>query len=313
MPTAMTRKHALLFFFAMVFLSAALPAAAGTTPATVKSFKSCNVCPEMVIVPAGSFTMGAAPAELARIRAAGGLRPSRSPEGPQHRVHVNRFATGSHAVTRGEFAAFVNATSYKTDAENSEDGCRNSNGFHEPSSNWRQPGNVQADDHPVVCVSWNDAQAYATWLSRETGKPYRLLTEAEREYAARAGSRTAYWFGDRISTRQANINNNPAMNGSPLGRQSTLPANSFKPNPFGLYNVHGNVWEWVADCYHDRYTGAPADGSAWTRDCSSQDRVLRGGSWVAGPSRASSAYRVFDGEDSSALDIGFRVAMTLTP
>lgn len=313
MPTAMTRKHALLFFFAMVFLPATLPVAAGTTPATVRAFKSCDICPEMVIIPAGNFTMGAAPAELAHIRAAGGLPPSRSPEGPQHQVRVNRFAAGSHAITRGEFAAFVNATSYKTDAENSEDGCRNSNGFDEPSNNWREPGNVQADDHPVVCVSWNDAEAYATWLGRETGKPYRLLTEAEREYATRAGSKTAYWFGDRISTSQANINNNPAMNGSPLGRQSTLPVNSFKPNPFGLYNVHGNVWEWVADCYHARYTGAPADGSAWTLDCTSRDRVLRGGSWVAGPSRASSAYRVFDGEDRSALDIGFRVAMTLAP
>ncbi|MDW5443387.1 formylglycine-generating enzyme family protein [Polaromonas sp. SM01] len=313
MRTAMTRQHALPFFFAMVFLSATLAAVAGPPSAAVETFQRCHGCPEMVIIPAGSFTMGAAPAELARIRAAGGLPPSRSPEGPQHRVHVNSFAAGSHAVTRGEFAAFVKATRYKTNAENSDDGCLNSNGLYEPSNNWRQPGNIQADDHPVVCVSWNDAQAYVQWLSQETGKPYRLPSEAEREYATRGGSGMAYWFGEKITLHQANINNNPAMNGSPLGRQSTLPVNSFKPNPFGLYNVHGNVWEWVADCYHDRYTGAPVDGSAWTRDCTSADRMLRGGSWVSGPLKASSAYRVFNGEDRRASDIGFRVAMTLVP
>lgn len=307
MPTALTRQQAWPFFFAMVFLSAPLSAAVG-------AFKSCKACPEMVIVPAGSFTMGAAPAELARIRAAGGLPPSRSPASPQHKVNVKRFAAGSHAVTRGEFAAFVQATRYKTDAENSEDGCLNSDGLYKGTNNWREPGNEQTDEHPVVCVSWHDAQAYASWLSQETGKPYRLPSEAEREYAARAGSYTAYWFGEKITLRQAKINTNPAMNGSPIDLQSsTLPVNSFKPNPFGLYNVHGNVWEWMADCWHERYTGAPADGSAWTSDCTSQDRVLRGGSWVAGPFKASSAYRVSSGQGQSSSAIGFRVAMTLAP
>ncbi|MFI5445000.1 formylglycine-generating enzyme family protein [Polaromonas sp. UC242_47] len=314
MPTALTRQQILPFFFAMVFLSATLPAAAGTTPATGGTFQSCQGCPEMVIIPAGSFTMGAAPAELARIQAAGGMRPSRSPEGPQHKVHVKRFAAGRHPVTRGEFAAFVRATNYTTDDEKSEDGCLNSDGLYKGTNNWREPGNVQTDEHPVVCVSWHDAQAYASWLSQETGQAYRLPSEAEREYAARAGSRTAYWFGEKISLRQANINNNPAMNGSPIDPQSsTLPVNSFQPNAFGLYNVHGNVWEWVADCWHERYTGAPADGSAWTSDCTSQDRVLRGGSWISGPLRASSAYRTFSDEDSGRSYVGFRVAMTLAP
>lgn len=266
----------------------------------------------MRVIPAGSFTMGAAPAELARIHAAGGLPPARSPEGPRHRVAISGFAAARHAVTRGEFAAFVGVTGYTTDAERGDKGCRDLNGFYVPAHNWRRPGNSQQADHPVVCVSWHDAQAYATWISQVSGQHYRLLTEAEREYAARAGTSSAYWWGDDINTDQANYNDDPAMNGSPVGRrQSTVPATSFQANPFGLYNVHGNVWEWVADCYHASYQGAPGDGSAWTRDCAGTGRVLRGGSWMAGPLKASSAYRVFNEPHKSASDTGFRLAMTL--
>jgi formylglycine-generating enzyme required for sulfatase activity len=129
-------------------------------------------------------------------------------------------------------------------------------------------------------VSWNDAKAYVAWLSKTTGKPYRLLSEAEREYVTRAGTTTAFWWGPYITAEQANQDEKGQY------RQLTLPVDSLTPNPWGLYQVHGNAWEWFEDCYHDNYTGAPIDGSAWTSgDCIF--RVLRGGSWVSIPKESS--------------------------
>ena len=145
---------------------------------------------------------------------------------------------------------------------------------------FRNPGFAQDDSHPVVCVNWDDAKAYAKWLSGKTGKDYRLLSEAEWEYACRAGTSTPFWWGSSISTEQANYDGNYTFGGGRKGeyRQRTVPVKSFEPNPWGLYQVHGNVGEWCEDCWNESYNGAPSDGSAWTAgDCAF--RLLRGGSW----------------------------------
>ncbi len=154
---------------------------------------------------------------------------------------------------------------------------------------------------PVINVSWSDAKVYVAWLSQETGKAYRLLSEAEWEYAARAGTRTRFSFGDDISEKDANF-----LGG--LGK--TWQVGAYPANPWKLHDMHGNVWEWVEDCWNESYDGAPSDGSAWTSgDCST--RVLRGGSWSNYPRLLRSAYRNWNSADNRDYDYGFRVARTL--
>ena len=161
---------------------------------------------------------------------------------------------------------------------------------------------------PVINVSWDDAQQYVAWFSKMTGRPYRLLTEAEWEYAARAGSTTAYFWGDEIGKGNANCTGC----GSQWDNRQTSPVGSFKPNAFGLYDMAGNVWQWVQDCYHDNYDGAPTDGSAWTiGDCSR--RVVRGGSWYNDPQDLRSANRLWFSTDGRMPHIGFRLGRTLIP
>jgi formylglycine-generating enzyme required for sulfatase activity len=173
---------------------------------------------------------------------------------------------------------------------------------------WRDPGFEQTDDHPAVCVSWQDARAYTEWLSRETGRDYRLPTEAEWEYVTRAGTTTRYWWGDDIGRNNANCYDC----GSQWDRKGTAPVGTFRPNGFGLYDVHGNVWEWVADCYeedayktHENY---PAMVGSWYDFCV---RVFRGGSWVSIPRLLRSANRGGTVADFRISDVGFRVARTL--
>jgi formylglycine-generating enzyme required for sulfatase activity len=206
-------------------------------------------------VPAGSFTMGSPDIEEGRIEE----------EGPQHRVTFGKsFGVGKFAVTFEEWDACV-----------ADGGC---NGYTPSDEGWGR------GRRPVINVSWDDANAYVGWLSRKTGKIYRLLSEAEREYVTRAGTTTPFWWGASISTQQANYNGNYAYGAEATGvsRRQTVPVDSFQPNPWGLYQVHGNVWEWTEDCWHDDYTGAPSDGSAWTSGgCS--DRVIRGGAWYFYP------------------------------
>jgi formylglycine-generating enzyme required for sulfatase activity len=152
------------------------------------------------------------------------------------------------------------------------------------------------------------------WLSRKTGKAYRLLSEAEREYVTRAGTTTPFWWGRSISTSQANYDGSATFGGSVKGefRQRTLPVDSFQPNPWGLYQVHGNVWNWVEDCWNDSYQGAPSDGSAWTSgDC--KTRGIRGGSWTIDPQFLRSADRSWLPTEYRVNDLGFRVGRTLTP
>ena len=247
-------------------------------PGTV--FRDCPDCPEMVVVPAGSFMMGS---------------DEYSSEKPRHRVTIPKpFAVGKYEVTFAEWDACV------------RDGrCYG----HRPGDEGWGRGR-----RPVINVSWRDAQAYVGWLSEKTGKRYRLLSESEWEYAARAGTTNPFHFGGTISTSQANYDGNYTYGGGAKGvyRKETVPVGSFPANAFGLHDVHGNVREWVEDCWNGDYAGAPVDGRTWTDgDCGK--RVLRGGSWFFRPRSLRSANRGWSTSGFRYFDNGFRVARTLSP
>ncbi len=244
-----------------------------------------------------------------------------SDESPQHRVRLSEpFAVMEAEVTRGAFARFVQETGYKAG-----DGCFVWSGKdwqNDAKRNWSDPGFAQKPDHPVVCVGWNDAREFATWLSKRTGQTYRLLTEAEWEYAARAGSTSRYHFGDKSSDlcRYANVADQSAKKVFPDfviadcddGYVNTSAVKHYLPNGFGLYDMHGNAWEWVQDCWHDNYQGAPEDGSKpWEAKCSEDRRVLRGGGWSLSPVIARSAFRGGNTPDFRDSGSGFRLARTL--
>jgi len=255
------------------------------------SFKECSTCPEMVVVPAGSFVMGSPPNEPGRGVLVGlPHEPQVDLEGPQHQVSFSRqFAVGKFAVTFAEWDACV-----------ADSGC---NG-HRPNDFERGRGKL-----PVINVSWNDAKAYVAWLSLKTGKPYRLLSESEREYVARAGTTTPYWWGSTISPQQANYRSVAFVL---FSDQRTVPVDSFQPNPWGLYQVHGNVYEWVEDCWNDGYADAPTDGSARTSgDCARH--VIRGGCFDDPPQNLRAAGRGWASSPGRAMLVGFRVARTLVP
>lgn len=269
------------------------------------TLRDCPDCPDLVVVPGGAFYMGTAPGN------GPGGRPADPREGPLHRVTVPAFAAAQTAVTRKAFAAFVRATNYRTTAER-EGGCFTWSGSWklEANTSWRQPGLAQTDEHPVVCVSWHDARTYTEWLGSISGKKYRLLSEAEREYAARAGSPFEFWWGSSLSPDKANYDLSQPGFEAPgeTWRRSTVDARHFTPNPFGLYNVHGNVWEWVEDCRHDTYQGAPADAAAWVQGCANEQRALRGGAWIGDPLGLRSAARIWFAPDFRLQAAGFRVA-----
>ena len=239
------------------------------------SLRSGGQGPAMVRIPGGRFEQGSPSYEGDR----------ESSEGPVRSVSVLPFSLGKYEVTRGEFRTFVNATGYG-------------------ATEWRDAGFPQDDSHPVVRVSWEQAQAYVEWLRRETGKPYRLPSESELEYANRAGTTSAWpWGSDGDGgCRHANYGG-----GCNDGYKNTAPVGSFLANAFGLHDTTGNVWEWTQDCYHDSYNGAPANGSAWTSgDCSK--RVLRGGSSGAGPQWVRAAYRGRAWPAYRLSDTGLRLA-----
>jgi len=274
-------------------LAAGLLCLAAASPA-VRTFRDCPDCPVMVRIPAGRFTMGS-PAD----------EPGRQPaEGPAHEVALARpFAMARFDVTRAQFAAFAKATGYEA---------------REARCDWRNPTSRgrpldQGPDHPVVCVNWADAQAYAAWLRALTGKPYRLPSEAEWEYAARAGSTAARPWGVALTRDRANYGADPCCGPVAEGADKwlyTSPVGAFPANRFGLNDMIGDVWQWVEDCGSEDYRSAPADGSAWTGgDCSA--RVARGGAWFQGPESARSAARAADPADFRIADIGFRVARSL--
>jgi len=194
-------------------------------------------------------------------------------------VTINyEFGVGQYQVTVAEFKKFVQATGYKTEAETGGGAWVYAGWFskkwqQKAGASWKNPYLTQNDTHPVVCVSWNDAKAYVKWLSEQTGEKYRLLSEAEWEYACRAGSTGKYCFGD-----DANQLGSYGWYDENSGSQ-THPVGEKKPNKFGLYDMHGNVWEWCEDVWHDNYDGAPTDGSAWMSGGNQNWHLLRGGSW----------------------------------
>jgi formylglycine-generating enzyme required for sulfatase activity len=244
-------------------------------------FQDCPDCPEMVVVPPGDFMMGSPKSEADRS----------DNEGPVHRVKIlAAFAVSKYEVTFDAFDACVSAG-----------GCSHKLG----DQGWGR------GRRPVINVNWGDAQEYVSWLSKKTGKTYRLLSEAEWEYVARAGTETPFHTGKRITTDQANFNGNATYIGWSKGayRKQTVPVGSFGANQFGLHDVHGNVWEWVKDCWNGSYDGAPIDGSTWTAgDCT--NRVLRGGSWLNAPRDFRSASRIESRTDDRNILIGFRIART---
>jgi formylglycine-generating enzyme required for sulfatase activity len=234
-------------------------------------FRDCVGCPEMVWLPLGDFVLGDATLDAGRPRVA-----------IRYALAVGRFE-----LSFSEWDACASAG-----------GCR------------RRPhdGGWGRGWQPVVNVSWMDAQQYVAWLSRRTNRRYRLLTEAEWEYAARAGTDARYWWGDQTGRGEANC----ADCGSKWDGRQAAPIGRFAPNPFGLYDMHGNVAEWVEDCYHDRLRDAPVDGRAWTGGCNAfaESRVVRGGAWYGSARSMRSSFRTSAAVDHLDNGIGFRVART---
>ncbi len=288
----------------------ALSARGFATDRPEREFKECPDCPQMVGIPAGSFVMGSPAGEPGRFDG----------EGPQHAVSLRAFALAKYDVTSDEFLKFLAATGYQPEPCNPL--------LH---MTWRSPGNglayapspsdTEPPRWPAVCLDWKDAQAYIAWLNAKAhgerpalaGRPgpYRLPSEAEWEYAARGGTTTARWWGDALGVGNANCNGC----GSPWDYSTLADVDSFRSNPFGLYGMLGNAWQWTEDCWHPSYVGAPKDGSAWMdKDC--VKHVLRGGSWNNLPVFVRSAARSGAGPngkqeyDYSSLS-GFRIARTL--
>ena len=249
-----------------------LPAASSAGPP--RSVKDCPVCPELVAIPAGRFTMGSPENEAER-------DPS---EGPQRRVLVAAFLLGRTEVTQGQWRAVMGSN----------------------PSRFSDCG----DDCPVEQVSWDDAQAYLAKLRQLTGKAYRLPSEAEWEYAARAGSSTPFPTGATLPSQAANFDASRSYNGSAPGesRGHVIPVASLSPNTFGLFDMHGNVWEWVEDVWHPSYRGAPRTARAWTAPSPENRRVSRGGSFDYDAAYLRSAYRGGAAADHRNFDAGFRVA-----
>lgn len=283
------------------------PVVAYSPPPT---FKDCDVCPEMVELPSGAFMMGSPADEIGR----------RQTERPQRRVTIaKRFALGRFEVTIDQFSAFVSETGLATgnvcQVMVQFDGDRGVWG--PPQVSFRQPGFEVTGSHPAVCVSGHEAQAYAAWLRRRTGKPYRLPTEAEWEYAARAGTTTSYSFGmdETMLCAYARF----ADLSSPFGWRTAcrsnapaygpIPVGTLKPNPWGIADMHGNAWEWVEDCWTPDVRKVPTDGTAFTQPGGCEVGVIRGGSFATAPRNVRSAHRRANIVATHYQTVGFRVAL----
>ena len=286
-------------------------------PLAAAAARDCAECPDMVTIPAGRFVMGAAPDEEERENLAAEFR-NRSR--PQRSVEVRSFRAGRFEVTRGEYRVFAEATGRSTE------GCFWWTGAQfelDARRDWRTPGYAQDDKHPATCVSWEDASAYVAWLGKRTGKLYRLLTEAEWEYAARGGTATARFWGNDANaacahangadrTTQSRVPGAAAWNAMACddGHAYTAPVGSYRANGFGLHDMLGNAAEWTQDCWNPDHGGAPADGSARTSgDCAL--RVVRGGSWEDAAVGVRAAYRVGSPTTVRVWTRGFRVAADL--
>ncbi len=312
------RRRASWSLWWILLAALALPVSAKDEPG--KSLQDCPQCPRLVVVPAGRFQMGSEDGEKGRS------------EGPVHQVRIRTpFALGATEVTVAQFRRFVDATGYQV-----APGCRvqervpGARGRIEwrddPIASWRSPGFVAplVEEAPVVCVGRVDAQAYVAWLRSTTGQPYRLPSEAEWEYAARAGSTGIYSWGNNsdLGCEFANLYDRKSralldfgwgFADCDDGFAELAPAGSLKPNAFGLYDMLGNVWEWAEDCYVPTYDETPRDGSAMpsTGDCKLW--AVRGGGWMTRPSRNRLAFRGRDPNDARYSYFGFRVARDLAP
>ncbi len=294
-----------------------------------QTFKDCPDCPEMVAIPAGNFIMGL-PAD----------EPGHYPEeSPQRQINIKQFAAGKFDITKEQWAIFVKASNYVT-----TNGCSwaaipgdtAKPWVPNPTANWNHLDFAQDSTHPAVCISWYDVQDYLKWLSKKTGFHYRLLTEAEWEYAARAGTTTAYSWGATASHDYANYGNDTCCSGLASGKDKwvfgTSPVGSFPPNQFGLYDMNGNIMQWVEDCFNYPYSEKPTDGSAYKDDVklnltgefsnlngtsSCSYHILRGMDFNDPPQYIRSASRNFAPQLGFTLEnyrnaaIGFRVARTL--
>lgn len=310
--------------------AAAKPAAAAAAAAAVApvaaapsgAFRDCATCPQMMVVPAGTFVLGTSADEAEVDRDRG--------ESPPLPVTMTRaYAIGRYEVTVGEYRAFADATQYPLRGD-----CRIATGgawIRLADRNWRNPGfgRAQTDNEPVVCVSWDDAKAYVDWLAKTTGKLYRLPSETEWEYAARGGTTSPRYFGARDSDEQsvlslacdyANAYDASAVTelGFPYpnarcsdGHTYTAPVGSFKPNAFDLFDMLGNVREWLQDCYTASYRGRPADGRPWQWAGGCELRGVRGGSWATRPLETRSAARGAELQGLRQADLGFRVVRGL--
>ncbi len=240
-----------------------------------------GVALEMVLIPPGSFEMGAPKEEL----------ESTDEERPQHIVTVSQFFIGKYAVTQAQWRAVAAMPQVKRELD-------------------PDPSKFKGENRPVERFNWQKAVEFCDRLSQHTGKNYRLPSEAEWEYACRAGTTTPFHFGETISPKYVNYNGTKVYGNGFAGenRLKTTPVGSFGvANNFGLYDMHGNVWEWCADDWHENYEGAPLDGSAWINSEVPSFRVLRGGSWLSNPVRCRSAYRYCGNPDYANLYFGFRV------
>lgn len=277
------------------------------------SFRDCTDCPDMVSLAAGEFMMGSPESERGR----------QDDEGAPRRVTIPKgFAIGKFEVTVDQFSTFIADTGIT--AGNHCKGLvaidRSPPTWGPPEASFREPGFDVVGSQPVVCVSWHEAQAYVAWLRRRTGKPYRLPTEAEWEYAARAGTRTSYSFGEddtalcayaRFADLSSKFGWHDACRSDTVAYGPT-PVGSLKPNPWGLFDMHGNAWEWVEDCWTPIASDIPVDGSAFTHPGNCEMGVARGGSFAAGSRRVRSAIRQPTPTAAHNYNYGFRVALSLS-
>lgn len=292
-----------------VLATIAIMAASVSHMGAGERFKDCSDCPEMVVIPAGAFQMGRVGGEEGR------------PEGPVHLVTIQPFALASLETTVADFARFVEATGHQAIGDcRSWDDDRKTVDYRAGAS-WRNPTTIRASEpqEPVGCVSWEDAQAYARWMSARTGQSYRLPTEAEWEYAAHAGSAEDYAWGNDPAGAclYANVYDLSGLNPNipwehhqcEDGAREVAPVGSYRSNAFGLYDMTGNVWEWVEDCYRAPYPeDVPVDGTAYQVDGQCDRRSVRGGSWITATFRNRPAWRGRDPEDFRTWIFGFRLA-----
>ncbi len=285
--------------------------------ADIREYTDCDTCPVMVDIPAGNFMMGTADSELTLNPRSGKLN---SNEAPQHKVTFARpFAISKYEITVEQFTAFVTDTGYE-----SAGGCLKLDSETlkitvDKSAKWNSPGFKQRNDEPVVCVSYEDAASYAKWLTGKTGKNYHVPTEAQWEYATRAGSTTRFFWGEAAEDGCTYANVKPIAtsigtdgnSGEQIcddGSEGIAVVGSYKPNGFGIHDLLGNVWEWVSDCSHPDYTGAPDDGTAWLDEEPCLFRIIRGGSYSNPVTRSGSAIRAGRPVSGMAPNLGFRVA-----